>query len=1075
LDAAPGTYRIEFFANPGGTDPSGHGEGESLVGSVNASPGLGLTHSFPGAAGDSITATATFISGTLRSTSEFSPVEPVTDGTAPIITLTGANPQPIEVGSPYVELGATASDDVDGDITGSIVIDATTVDTAVLGSYPVTYDVSDSSGNAAATVTRTVNVVDTTAPVITLTGANPQVVEAGSPYVELGATATDNYDGDISGSIAIDSSAVDTAALGSYPVDYDVSDSSGNAALTVTRTVNVVDTTAPVITLTGANPQTIQAGSPYVELGATATDNYDGDLTASIIIDATAVDTSVLGSYAVAYDVTDTNGNAATTVTRTVNVVDTTAPVITLTGANPQTIEIGSPYIELGATATDNYDGDLTASIIIDATAVDTSTVGVYAVTYEVSDSSGNLAIRTRSVRVVDTNDPPVLAPISDRTAAELTLVTFVASASDPEGDAISYSLLGGPGNAAIDPDSGVFTWTPNEAQGPGSYTFDVVATDDGTPSQVATETVTITVLEINRAPVVASLGSRTSAEGDLIFVRATATDLDLPANSLTFTATNLPPGIAISSSGVISGEVAGGAAATSPYSVRVSVSDNGVPALSSSVSFTWTIETASNEPPAAADDVYSMPYSGQLVVGSPGVLANDIDLDGDALGSMLITPPALGELELNPDGSFSYTSLPGQTQPATFTYRIDDQRGGTDTAVVTIFMAANRDPIASPNAYVLDTFGRHAMPVMTNDSDPDGDALRLVEVVTTGTHGDVVIRDDIVDYYPQDGWIGDDYFAYVIEDSAGNSAVGHVHVVIRDEAGGNGERFTAVVGSPEAVWESPSNETVAAGIGLNVTISLISSAFWQSLDALRLPLVFLALAVLAVLLLGGITEAPVFLAASRRKFWSVVMVGREATLTVHVDPDQTADVIYNYAPTSTGIMSIDRPHRGYMPVDSPRGNGWVDMDHLTPATDLEYFMRDQRPIRLVEELRNVLDEGGDFSKLVSHRGYAIAIGAEMVKIPQHLAIASRAAVAAGNVPAATADLQEQVLESIRQALLDLADVSAEMAHSPSALIPTELWNFPYLAIHSPGHSNWLIHFEYEEKKPYIVGISLDQ
>ena len=80
-------------------------------------------------------------------------------------------------------------------------------------------------------------------------------------------------------------------------VTYDVTDSSGNPAVQVTRTVDVVDTTVPVITLVGANPQTIEAGSPYVELGATALDNYDGDLTGSIVIDATGVDTSTLGSY----------------------------------------------------------------------------------------------------------------------------------------------------------------------------------------------------------------------------------------------------------------------------------------------------------------------------------------------------------------------------------------------------------------------------------------------------------------------------------------------------------------------------------------------------------------------------------------------------------------------------------------------------------------------------------------------------------------------------------------------------------------------------------------------------------
>ena len=118
-----------------------------------------------------------------------------------MITLVGANPQTIEVGSGYTELGATALDDVDGDITGSIVIDASAVNTAVLGSYTVTYDVTDAAGNPAIQVTRTVDVVDTTVPVLTLLGANPMTIEVGGSYTEPGATASDNYDGDISGSI----------------------------------------------------------------------------------------------------------------------------------------------------------------------------------------------------------------------------------------------------------------------------------------------------------------------------------------------------------------------------------------------------------------------------------------------------------------------------------------------------------------------------------------------------------------------------------------------------------------------------------------------------------------------------------------------------------------------------------------------------------------------------------------------------------------------------------------------------------------------------------------------------------
>ena len=147
---------------------------------------------------------------------------------------------------------------------------------------------------------------------------------------------------------------------------YNVSDSSSNAAVEVTRTVNVVDTSIPVITLTGTEIVTIEVGTAYVDGGATATDNYDDDtaLTASIVTDVSTVDTTIVASYTVTYNVSDASGNAATEVTRTVNVVDTSIPVITLTGTEIVTIEVGTAYVDGGATATDNYDDDtaLTAS-----------------------------------------------------------------------------------------------------------------------------------------------------------------------------------------------------------------------------------------------------------------------------------------------------------------------------------------------------------------------------------------------------------------------------------------------------------------------------------------------------------------------------------------------------------------------------------------------------------------------------------------------------------------------------------------------------------------------------------------
>ena len=92
---------------------------------------------------------------------------------APVITLTGDNPQTVEVFSSYIELGATMSDNVDADVALDGNFTAVMLD--VLGEYPVTYDATDSSGNAADQVIRTVEVVDTEAPVISLVGGTVTV------------------------------------------------------------------------------------------------------------------------------------------------------------------------------------------------------------------------------------------------------------------------------------------------------------------------------------------------------------------------------------------------------------------------------------------------------------------------------------------------------------------------------------------------------------------------------------------------------------------------------------------------------------------------------------------------------------------------------------------------------------------------------------------------------------------------------------------------------------------------------------------------------------------------------------
>jgi hypothetical protein len=157
-----------------------------------------------------------------------------------------------------------------------------TVDTSVAGTYTVTYTVSDAAGNAATPVVRTVNVTDTEAPVITLNGLATVSVNQGATYTDANATATDNFDGNISANITA-TSTVDTSVAGTYTVTYTVSDAAGNAATPVVRTVNVLDIEAPVITLVGTSPVSVNQGATYTDLGATATDSEDGNLTNQIV------------------------------------------------------------------------------------------------------------------------------------------------------------------------------------------------------------------------------------------------------------------------------------------------------------------------------------------------------------------------------------------------------------------------------------------------------------------------------------------------------------------------------------------------------------------------------------------------------------------------------------------------------------------------------------------------------------------------------------------------------------------------------------------------------------------------
>ena len=159
----------------------------------------------------------------------------------------GDHDQRDQRGENYKDAGATAHDDVDGDITQSIEITGMIIK-GTPGVYTLTFNVKDKSGNAAASVVRTVRVtvVDEVAPVITLKGEQSITIDVGETYEDAGATAHDDVDGDITQSIEITGMII-KGTPGIYTLTFKVKDKSGNAAVPMVRTIQVVKPGPPAL------------------------------------------------------------------------------------------------------------------------------------------------------------------------------------------------------------------------------------------------------------------------------------------------------------------------------------------------------------------------------------------------------------------------------------------------------------------------------------------------------------------------------------------------------------------------------------------------------------------------------------------------------------------------------------------------------------------------------------------------------------------------------------------------------------------------------------------------------------
>ncbi len=197
---------------------------------------------------------------------------------------------------------------------------------------------------------------------------------------------------------------IDNNKIGEYTLTHTASYFFKN--FKTTSKVKVVDTTRPEIRTEDDNVTVEFISHPInpdnIKVNFTATDNYDGDITAKV--EKTVKDNSCL------LTVTDTAGNKTT---KEINLVfdDGIRPVIVLKGPSTVYLEVGSKYADAGFTATDNLDGNITEKVVVSGNA-DVNKSGIYNIEYKVTDSSNNTAKIVRKVVVYGSADADSFAEI---------------------------------------------------------------------------------------------------------------------------------------------------------------------------------------------------------------------------------------------------------------------------------------------------------------------------------------------------------------------------------------------------------------------------------------------------------------------------------------------------------------------------------------------------------------------------------------------------------------------------------------------------------------------------------------
>jgi VCBS repeat-containing protein len=375
---------------------------------------------------------------------------------------------------------------------------------------------------------------------------------------------------------------------------------------------------------------------------------------------------------------------------------------------------------------------------------------GVDSYTYQACDPGGLCDTGTITVNITPINDAPV-ADDGVETTAEDTELVGAATATDVDGDELTYRAIAGPSHGPLHlDDDGTYTYTPNaDWHGDESFTYQVC--DAG--GLCDTGTITVHVVPVNDGPVAAD-GIGTIAEDTMLAGAASATDVD--GDELGYRVVSLP------ARGTLGLDEDG--------SYRY-VPDDDLHGLDS---FTYEVcdpdavcDTATvavtvtpvNDAPVAADGIETTTEETELVAA-----ASASDVDGDELTHRVVAPPGGGTLTLDEDGSYRYVPDDDLHGVDGFTYEVCDPELLCDTATVMMRITPVNDaPIAADSTETTDEDTE--LSATTSTTDVDGDELTH-RVVTDPGHGTVALDEDgAYTYAPDADWHGDDRFTYEVCD----------------------------------------------------------------------------------------------------------------------------------------------------------------------------------------------------------------------------------------------------------------------------------------------------------------------